>query len=77
MGYKQAYNRRPNSARLKLVEGKEEILIIDSKKTRKLHAGVLNWDQSGSPEKNKEYLAKNKQLYELEVMQKKIQGWLG
>jgi predicted deacetylase len=54
----------------KLVEGKEEILIIDSKKTRKLHAGVLNWDQSGSPEKNKEYLAKNKQMYELEVMQK-------
>ena len=54
----------------KLVEGKEEILIIDSKKTRKLHAGVLNWDQSGSPEKNKEYLTKNKQLYSLEVMQK-------
>ncbi len=56
----------------KLVEGKEEILIIDSKNnnTRKLHAGVLNWDQSGSPEKNKEYLAKNKQLYGLEVMQK-------
>ena len=54
----------------KLVEGKEEILIIDSKKTRKLHAGVLNWDQSGSPEKNKEYLTKNKQLYNLEVMQK-------
>jgi predicted deacetylase len=54
----------------KLVEGKEEILIIDSKKTRKLHAGVLNWDQSGSPEKNKEYLAKNKQMYELEAMQK-------
>jgi predicted deacetylase len=54
----------------KLVEGKEEILIIDSKKTRKLHAGVLNWDQSGSPEKNKEYLTKNKKLYSLEVMQK-------
>ena len=54
----------------KLVEGKEEILIIDSKKTRKLHAGVLNWDQSGSPEKNKEYLEKNKQLYTLEVVQK-------
>ena len=53
----------------KLVEGKEEILILDSKKTRKLHAGVLNWDQSGSPEKNKEYLTKNKQLYRLEVMQ--------
>jgi predicted deacetylase len=55
----------------KLVEGKEEILlIIDSKKTKRLHAGVLNWDQSGSSEKNKEYLAKNKQLYGLEVMQK-------
>ncbi|MGE5661809.1 MAG: DUF2334 domain-containing protein [Ignavibacteriales bacterium] len=54
----------------KLVEGKEEILIIDSKKTRKLHAGVLNWDQSGAPEKNREYLAKNKQLYRLEVIQK-------
>src|SRR5215210_2119918 len=54
----------------KLVEGKEEIMIIDNKKTRKLHAGVLNWDQSGSPEKNKEYIAKNKQLCELEVMQK-------
>jgi predicted deacetylase len=54
----------------KLVEGKEEILIIDSKKTKRLHAGVLNWDQSGSPEKNRECLAKNKQLYELEVTQK-------
>jgi predicted deacetylase len=54
----------------KLAEGKEEILIIDRKKTRKLHAGVLNWDQSGSPEKNKEYLEKNKQLYMLEVVQK-------
>jgi predicted deacetylase len=53
----------------KLVEGKEEILILDSKKTRKLQADVLNWDQSGSPEKNKEYLAKNKQLYRLKVMQ--------
>jgi hypothetical protein len=52
------------------VEGKEEILIVDSKNTRKLHADVLNWDQSGSPEKNKEYLAKNKQLYRLKVMQK-------
>jgi hypothetical protein len=45
-------------------------LIIDSKKTKRLHAGVLNWDQSGSPEKNRECLAKNKQLYELEVTQK-------
>jgi predicted deacetylase len=54
----------------KLAEGKEEILVIDSKKTRKLHAGVLNWDQTGSPEKNKEYLEKNKQLYRLEIMQK-------
>src|SRR5215203_2046596 len=54
----------------KLVEGKEEILIVDSKNTRKLHADVLNWDQSGSPEKNKEYLAKNKQMYELQAMQK-------
>jgi predicted deacetylase len=54
-----------------LVEGKEEILIIEgSKNTRKLHAGVLNWDQSGSPEKNKEYLKKNKQLFRLEVMNK-------
>ena len=54
----------------KLVEGKEEILIIDGKNTKKLHAGVLNWDQAGSPEKNKEYLTKNKQLFRLEVMQK-------
>ena len=54
----------------KLVEGKEEILIIDSKKTKRLHAGVLNWDQTGSPEKNRECLAKNKQLCELEVTQK-------
>jgi predicted deacetylase len=55
----------------KLVEGKEEILIIiDCKNTKKLHAGVLNWDQAGSPEKNKEYLTKNKQLFRLEVMQK-------
>ena len=45
-------------------------MVIDSKKTRKLHAGVLNWDQTGSPEKNKEYLEKNKQLYQLEIMQK-------
>lgn len=55
----------------KLVEGKEEILIIDRKKTRSFHAGVLNWDQSGSPEKNKQYLTKNKQLYRLEVVQKR------
>jgi predicted deacetylase len=55
----------------KLVEGKEEILIIiDSKNTKKLHAGVLNWDQAGSPEKNKEYLTKNKQLFRRELMQK-------
>ena len=55
----------------KLVEGKEEILIIiDGKNTKKLHAGVLNWDQAGSPEKNKEYLTKNKQLFRREVMQK-------
>jgi predicted deacetylase len=55
----------------KLVEGKEDILIIiDGKNTKKLHAGVLNWDQAGSPEKNKEYLTKNKQLFRLEVMQK-------
>ena len=54
----------------KLVEGKEEILIMDRKKIKSLHAGVLNWDQSGSPEKNKEYLTKNKQLYRLEVIQK-------
>ena len=55
----------------KLVEGKEEILIIiDGKNTKKLHAGVLNWDQAGSPEKNKEYLTKNKQLFRLELMQK-------
>jgi predicted deacetylase len=54
----------------KLVEGKEEILIIDRKKIKSLRAGVLNWDQSGSPEKNKEYLTKNKQLYKLEVIQK-------
>jgi predicted deacetylase len=53
-----------------LVEGKEEILIIDGKNSKKLHAGVLNWDQTGSPEKNKEYLTKNKQLFRLEVMQK-------
>jgi predicted deacetylase len=55
----------------KLVEGKEEILIIDRKKTKSFHASVLNWDQTGSPEKNKEYLTKNKQLYKLEVIQKK------
>ena len=54
----------------KLVEGKEEVLVIDSENTKKLHAGVLNWDQAGSPEKNKEYLTKNKQLFRLEVMQK-------
>ncbi len=54
----------------KLVEGKEEILIIDGRNAKKLHAGVLNWDQTGSPEKNKEYLTKNKQLFRLEVMQK-------
>jgi predicted deacetylase len=55
----------------KLVEGKEEILIIiDGKNAKKLHAGVLNWDQTGSPEKNKEYLTKNKQLFRLEVMQR-------
>ncbi len=53
-----------------MAEAKEEILILDSKKTRRLHASVLNWDQSGSPEKNKEYLTKNQQLYRLEVMQK-------
>jgi predicted deacetylase len=60
----------------KLVEGKEEILIIDRKKTKSFHASVLNWDQTGSPEKNKEYLAKNKQLYELEVIQKNL-VWSG
>jgi predicted deacetylase len=53
-----------------LVEGKEEILIIDGKNTKKLHAGVLNWDQTGSPEKNREYLTKNKQLFRRELMQK-------
>ena len=41
-----------------LVEGKEELLIIDQKDTTRLNAGVLNWDQSGSPQKNKEYLYK-------------------
>jgi predicted deacetylase len=55
----------------KIVEGKEEVLILDHKDTMRLNAGVLNWDQSGSPQKNKEYLTKNKFLYELEVMQKK------
>jgi predicted deacetylase len=52
-----------------IVETKEEILNLDSKKTRRLHASVLNWDQTGSPHKNKEYLAKNKQLYRLQIMQ--------
>jgi predicted deacetylase len=56
-----------------IVETKEEILILDSGKRTRLHAGVLNWDQSGSPQKNKEYLAKNKQLYRLLVMQKNSQ----
>ncbi|MDQ3835604.1 MAG: DUF2334 domain-containing protein [Thermoproteota archaeon] len=55
----------------KLVEGKEEVLIIDHKDTIRLNAGVLNWDQSGSPQKNKEYLTKNKFLYEVEVIEKK------
>ncbi|MDQ3847770.1 MAG: DUF2334 domain-containing protein, partial [Thermoproteota archaeon] len=54
----------------KLVEGKEEVLVIDHKDTTRLSAGVLNWDQSGSPQKNKEYLTKNKFLYGLEVTQK-------
>jgi predicted deacetylase len=56
-----------------IVETKEEILILDSKNTRRLYASLLNWDQSGSPQKNKEYLAKNKQLYRLQVMQKNSQ----
>jgi predicted deacetylase len=56
-----------------ILETKEEILILDSEKRRRLHAGLLNWDQSGSPQKNKEYLAKNKQLYRLLVMQKNSQ----
>jgi hypothetical protein len=50
-----------------LAEAKEEILILDIKKTRRLHASVLNWDQTGSPQKNKEYLKKNKQLYRLKL----------
>ncbi|MFL6372511.1 MAG: DUF2334 domain-containing protein [Nitrososphaera sp.] len=54
-----------------LVEGKEELLIIDQKDTTRLNAGVLNWDQSGSPQKNKEYLTKNKFQYKLEVIEKK------
>ena len=58
---------------LSIVETREEILILDSKKTKRLHASVLNWDQTGSPQKNKEYLAKNKQLYRLQVMQKNSQ----
>jgi predicted deacetylase len=56
-----------------IVETKEEILILDNEKRRRLYAGVLNWDQSGFPQKNKEYLAKNKQLYRLLVMQKNSQ----
>lgn len=55
----------------KLVEGKEEVLIIDHKDTMRLHAGVLNWDQTGSPLKNKQYLSKNKFLYKLEILKKK------
>jgi predicted deacetylase len=54
-----------------ILETKEELLIIDDKKTNRLHASVLNWDQTGSPQKNKEYLAKNKQLYRLQATQEK------
>jgi len=57
----------------KVAEAKEEVLILDSKNTRRLHADVLNWDQTGSPQKNKEYLKKNKQLFRLEVGQKNSQ----
>ena len=34
-----------------------------------MHSTVLNWDQYGSPQKNKQYLTKNKQLYRLKVIQ--------
>ena len=55
----------------RLAEAKEEILIIYSrKKTKRLHASVLNWDEYGSPQKNIECLTKNKQLYRLKVMQR-------
>ena len=55
----------------KAAEAKEEILLLtDSKKKAiRLHSTVLNWDQYGSPQKNKQYLTKNKQLYRLKVIQ--------
>jgi predicted deacetylase len=58
----------------KLTESKEEILLLlmdceKKKKTMSLHGSVLNWDHSGSPHKNKQYLIKNKQLFRLRIMQ--------
>ncbi len=55
----------------KLTESKEEILLLmdGKKKTMRLRGSVLNWDHSGSPQKNKQYLTKNKQLFRLRVMQ--------
>jgi predicted deacetylase len=58
----------------RLAEAKEEILMIYSKKkTKRLRASVLNWDEYGSPQKNKGCLTKNKQLYRLKVMQRNSQ----
>jgi predicted deacetylase len=54
-----------------ILETKEEVLFLDNKKTSRLHAGVLNWDQTGSSHKNKEYLTKNKQLYRQQVVEEK------
>jgi predicted deacetylase len=56
-----------------ILETKEEVLFLDNKKTSRLHANVLNWDQTGSPHKNNEYLTKNKQLYRQQVVQEKSQ----
>jgi predicted deacetylase len=53
------------------LETKEEVLFLDNKKTSRRQASVLNWDQTGSPHKNKEYLTKNKQLYRQQVVQEK------
>jgi predicted deacetylase len=56
-----------------LTESKEEILLLmnseHKEKSIRLHGNVLNWDQSGSPQKNKQYLANNKQLFKLRVIQ--------
>jgi predicted deacetylase len=54
-----------------MLETKEAVLFLDNKKTSRLHASVLNWDQTGSPHKNKQYLTKNKQLYRQQVVQEK------